>query len=450
MRSDRTICRILASLACASLIACSGSDASRRPDASAGALAEPPAGGPVAALTGDRDAWLVVGRRGASGVEVIQASTAERQFELPTGVPDDRWGHLFAAESDGTQTTISHLVVQPGFGGPEDVIDGAWRLPTIGLDPTPVGVSANAADSPNSATVVLVEDRPADAPRTSTRFAVLRHTPVGEPISKVIELAGSFEYDAISPDGSKLYVVEHLPGAVEGRYQVRLVDVASGVLQEAIIADKRNLDEAMAGWPIAQVRRPDGLVFTLYRGAEHPFIHALNATEGWAVCIDLPAVRAHDAAAALDWGLAVAPDGRAVFAVNSTLGLAVDVDPGELSVRRTGAVQPLAAGSIVLAKFGHQDAGPAGRRVVVAPDGRTIYAAGAAGILAIDATRLAETHRYLEGTAVASLGLNLDGRTIFALDAAGGSIVGLDAASGAVLGRVPADGLDRLLAVVPW
>ena len=447
MRSDRILIRILTGIAIIGLAGCAATSGST---AASPARNEPASGrAATSALSGWRDAWLVVGRRGQPGLEVILASTAERDYELPNAVADETWGHLISADPDGTRTTIKYLIVQPGFDGTQTTIEGAWRLPTIGLDPTPVGVSVGAENWLNSATVVLVEDRAADAPRASTRLAILRHTPVGEPVSKVIELAGSFEYDAISPEGSKLYVVEHLPGAVEGRYQVRLVDVATGVLQEAIVADKRNLEEAMAGWPIAQVRRPDGLVLTLYRGPEHPFIHALNTREGWAVCIDLPAVRAHDAAAALDWGLAAAPDGRAIFAVNSTLGLAVDVDPGELSVRRTVAVQPLAAGSIVLAKFGHQDAGPAGRRVVVAPDGRTIYAAGAAGILAIDATRLAETHRYLEGTAVASLGLNLDGRTIFALDAASGSIVGLDAASGAVLGRVPADGFDRLLAVVP-
>src|SRR6185295_1961594 len=122
----------------------------------------------------------------------------------------------------------------------------------------------------------------------TTRFAVLRHTPVGEPVTKVIELAGSFDYDAISPDGSSLYVVEHLEGDT-GRYQVRVVDTSTGVMRPAIIADKRNLGEAMAGWPIGQLRRPDGVVLTLYRGAEHPFIHALNTKEGWAVCIDLPA-----------------------------------------------------------------------------------------------------------------------------------------------------------------
>jgi hypothetical protein len=450
MRTDRTTFAILIGLAIAALVGlvgCSAANAPKPTSSDATTTAATPGVGPTAAL-GGRDAWLVVGRKGAPDLEVILASTAEQDYVLPNGVPDETWGHLFATTSDGSRTTLTHLVVQPGFGGPETVIDGAWRLATIGFDPTPVGVSANAAESPNAATVVLVEDVPAATARASSRFAILRHTPTGESFSRIIELHGSFDYDAISPDGSSLYVVEHLAGAPEGRYQVRAVDVATGVLRDAIIADKRNIGEAMAGWPIAQVRRPDGIVFTLYRGAEHPFIHALNTAEGWAVCIDLPASR-DDAAAALDWGLAAAPDGQAVFAVNATLGVAVDVNPTDLTVRRAASLQPTATGSIVLAKFGHGDVGPAGRRVIVAPDGRTLFAAGPSGILALDTARLTETRRLLEGTAVAALGLTPDGRTIYALEGSGG-IVALDATSGDVVGRVPVDGFDRLLAVVPW
>src|SRR4029077_6581286 len=127
-------------------------------------------------------------------------------------------------------------------------------------------------------------DRP-----TTSRDAQLR-------LATTIELRGAFEFDALSPRGAVLYVVEHLDGQT-GRYQVRAVDVATGLLRDQVIADKRNIDEAMAGWPIAQLRRPDGVVLTLYRGLEHPFVHALNTAEAWAVCLDLPANGASDAAA---------------------------------------------------------------------------------------------------------------------------------------------------------
>lgn len=448
MRNERAIPGLLIALAIGSLVGCAGAGASPRTSPSAEAAASPSAPATANPFAG-RDAWLAVGRRGDAGVEIILASTAERMFSLPVGVPDETWGHQVTATSDGSRTTLTFLAVQPGFGGWETDIDGAWQLPTIGLEPIPAGVSANVAESPNKSTIVLVEATPG-GPAGTTRFAVVRRNPLGGATSSIIELTGSFEYDAISPDGSILYLVEHLGGQPDGRYQVRAVDVATGVLRDAIVADKRNLDEAMAGWPIAQLRQADGMVFTLYRGAEHPFIHALNTVEVWAVCIDLPAVGADDEEAALDWGLAAAPDGRAIYAANATLGLAVDVDPAELTVRRTAVVEPSPAASIVLAKFGHAELGPAGRRIVVAPDGETIYAAGSTGILVIDTARLTKTGGLLEGIAIAGLGLSPDGRTIFALNSASGGIVALDSASGAIIGRVPADGFDRLLAVVPW
>jgi hypothetical protein len=448
MRSDRTVSRILVALTIASLAGCAGAVVSPRPSPSTNAPATAPAPASANPLEG-RDAWLAVGRRGQAGVEVILASTAEQLFELPVGVPTEKWSQQVTATSAGTRTTLTFLTVQPGFGGWKTDIDGVWQLPTVGLEPLPAGVSTNVAESPNKSTTVLVELVPGGQPGT-TRFAVVRRDPLGGSKSGVIELKGSFDYDALSPDGSSLYVVEHLGAGPDHRYQVRVVDVATGVLKDTIIADKRNLDEAMAGWPIAQLVRPDGMVFTLYRGAEHPFIHALNTIEAWAVCIDLPANGADDAMAALDWGLAAAPDGNAIFAANATLGLAVDVDPRELAVRRSARLDPVAASSIVLAKFGHQELGTAGRRVVVSGDGQTIYAAGSTGILVVDAVRLTKAQGFLEGTAVAGLGLAPDGRTVFALEAGSGRIVALDAASGTVLGAVPGDGFDRLLAVTPW
>ena len=457
MRNDPAISRIVIALALASLVGCSTAARSAEPSTAGHSTASQPAPdrslgtAPATASTTPAidgpDAWLLVGRANEAGLHLIRATTGQAMLDLPAGaVATADWGREIVATPAGATTTVRDVVVDMTLGGPQLVIDGAWRLPTIGYDPTPVGLSADGS------TVALVEATPAAsassaANRTVSRFAILRVVPLEGP-ARVIELPGSFDFDAISPDGSILYVVQHLAGKPEGRYQVRAVDAATGVMRDAIIADKRNIGEAMAGWPIAQVRRPDGLVMTLYRGAEHPFIHALNTVEAWAVCIDLPTAHADYATAAIDWGLAAAPDGGTVFAVNATLGMVVDVSPSELIVRRTAAVEPLVAASIVLAKYLHGGSGPVGRRVVVAPDGGTIYAAGAAGIVAIDTAHLAVTHRFLDGTSVAGLGLTPDGQTLVALDG-GGRIQLLDAASGAIVGRVPLDGFDRLLAVAP-
>ena len=402
----------------------------------AGSASDAPTVNPVAAST---NAGLLIGRAGDPDLHLIVASTNERVMDLPPGVPDQTWGRLVTAATDGTSTVVRDLTVYE-TGGPSQTVAGAWRLPTIGADQALVGVSDNGQ------TIVLVEQTPATA--GATRFAVLRRTLDAKP--RIIELKGSFAYDAMSRDGRILYVVEHLPGPPDGHYQVRAVDATTGVLQHDVVVDKSGGNEPMAGWPIAQVRRPDGMVFTLYHGADHPFVHALNSTDGWALCIDLPATGAADTAASPDWGLASTADGSSLVAANATLGIAVQIGLPDLAVARTVSFAPSAAAGISLAKFGHEVGGNVGRRLVVSPAGSAIFAAGPGGIVRIAASDLAMSGRLLEGVAVDAMAITPDGSTLYALVHAGGRIVKLDAVSGKQLGQVPGSGFDRLLAVIPW
>jgi hypothetical protein len=398
---------------------------------------------PGGASVGAGDAWLVVGKPGEDGLRVLLGSSGEEAFEIPIGVPDATWGQLLTVSPGRPTSRIDDLVVQPGFGGPHLSIDGAWRLPTVGLDPMPSGVSADGS------TIVLVEDRAEDAAVPPvTRFAIAARSFRSEP--RIVELPGRFEFDTLSPDGSILYVAEHVPGPLAGRYQVRAIDTATGVMRDAIIVDKRNVDEAMAGWPIDQELRSDGVALTLYRGTEHPFIHALHTPEAWAVCIDLPTRGSDDEAATTDWGVVATADGRSTLAVNATLGMIVDVDPGELSVRRVGEFEPSARRGVTLAKFGHAPAGAVGRRVVAAPDGSAVFAAGARGLVRIETADLTVSHRSLEGDAIEAIAITPDGTTLYALVREGGRIARIDTATGEVVGWAAGHGYDRLVGVVPW
>jgi DNA-binding beta-propeller fold protein YncE len=360
-------------------------------------------------------------------------------MELPAVIPDQRWGHLLMATRDGTQTRVRRLDVASGAEVPEIVLDGHWRLPTIGSDPVAVGRSADGS------TLALVED-PGSGTRTTSRFAVVDLSGTRPP--KVIALSGVFDFDAISPDGTTLFVVERKDSQAGGLYQVRALDSSTGLLAEGAIVDKSNPGDAMAGWAIEQQRLAGGIVMTLYRGHEHPFVHALDTLHQGAVCIDLPPTMHDDAVAAADWGLARSPDGLTIYAVNATIGSAVDIDPFSLSVRRVSNIGPSTA-AITLAKFGHQDVGVTGRRVVVSPDGRRIFAASANGIVELAASDLSVSRRLIQGTRVDALGLTPDGSGLFALRHSDGTIDRLDVASGAVVARVPGSGYDRLLAVVP-
>jgi hypothetical protein len=417
-------------------------------------------------------AWLLVGRPGEPDLQLILSTTGEVGLDVPAGAPRNHWDRVVTVTPDGATTIVRDVIVQPGFGGPELRVAGNWQLPTVGLDPVPVGRSLDGS------TIALVErsyDGSTDDSPGLSRFAIVEHalmdtvqTAGDAPLrlARVIELPGAFEYDALSPDGRILYVVQHLDEQQGGRYQVRAVDVSTGVMRDGIIVDKGNPDETMAGSPIAQLRQVNGVVLTLYRGPEHPFIHALMSTEAWAICIDLPAdgsfgaAAATDPAAALDWGLTASADGSSVYAVNVSLGIAVDVDPAGLAVRRSASIASTAsapddtrtagAPTIVLAKFGHGDVGPIGRRVILSPDGTMLYAAGPDGIVAIRTKDLVVVRRDLAGSAIDGLGITTPGTVLFALVDGSGEIVALDAANGKRLAPVPGSGYDRLLAVVPW
>jgi hypothetical protein len=221
-------------------------------------------------------------------------------------------------------------------------------------------------------------------------------------------------------------------------------------MRDAVIVDKGNPEERMAGAAISQIRRDDGFVLTLYRGPSHPFIHALSSADAWALCIDLPGSAGGGGDGALDWGLAQDARGNAVFAVNATLGIAIDVDPHDLSVRRTATIATAATPRFTLAKFGHADVGPVGRRVVVTPDGSRILAAGRDGIAVIATSDLAVARRDLGGTPIEALAITPDGSTVFALAAGDGRIAAIETATGRLLGWVPGSGFDRLVAVAPW
>jgi hypothetical protein len=417
------------------------------PRSGASSAAPDDAGAPPAA-------WLLVGRPGQSNLHLVMATTGEvEQLAVPDGAPSIDWQRVVTASVDGSTTVVRDTIVQPGYGGPQLQIDGHWRLPTVGLDPIPAGRSLDGS------TVALVEGK-YDPSGGRSRFAIVEHrfldqvTTSGDAdlrLVRIVDLPGAFEFDTLSPNGRILYVVQHLDGDAGGHYQVRAVDVATGVMRDGVIVDKTHPDETMAGSPIAQVRRPNGFVLTLYRGPEHPFIHALSSSDAWAICIDLPKGGSTvDAAASLDWGLASGLDLASVFAVNASLGLAVEIDANDLSVRRSASIGSTAAAPIVLAKFGHGEVGPVGRRLIPSPDGTLLFAAGAHGLTVIKTADLAVVRTDLAGSSIDALGITPDGTTLFALLRDGGRIVALDAATGRQLGTVPGEGYDRLLAVAPW
>ena len=163
------------------------------------------------------------------------------------------------------------------------LLDGRYTVPVVALDQTASGLSTEGS------TLVLINPR-RGFPRARTSFVVLNTKNLR--VQSRIVLQGDFSFDALSPDGTRLFLIHYLSRRDPTRYEVRALDVPSGKLLPTPIVDKSEPDERMAGLPITRVTTVDGrFAYTLYDGAgKEPFIHALDTMNGEAKCIDLAAL----------------------------------------------------------------------------------------------------------------------------------------------------------------
>jgi hypothetical protein len=164
---------------------------------------------------------------------------------------------------------------------------GHYTVPAVAYDGTADGLSADAR------TLVLLEPR-ASFPRKRTRLAVL-DTPSLKSRG-IVTLRGDYSFDAISPDGTWLYLIHYLSPRDPTRYEVRAYDLERGRLLPEPIVDPRESGEEMRGNPITRTSSTDGRwAYTLYDGAGgHPFVHALDTAGRTARCIDLHELAGRD------------------------------------------------------------------------------------------------------------------------------------------------------------
>ena len=186
------------------------------------------------------------------------------------------------------------------------VLDGRYVVPVVALDHTSAGLSTDGS------TLVLVTPR-RTFPRERTSFVVLNAKNLR--VQSHIVLQGDFSFDALSPDGTRMFLIHYLSRRDPTRYEVRALDVPSGKLLPTPIVDKSEPDERMAGLPITRETTSDGRwAYTLYDGAgEEPFVHALDTVDGEAHCIDLAILGGRQDLYDLRLGLGAGDSGLAVF-----------------------------------------------------------------------------------------------------------------------------------------
>jgi hypothetical protein len=106
-----------------------------------------------------------------------------------------------------------------------------------------------------------------------------------------IVLKGTFAFDALSPDSSRLYLIQRPAATDFQHYVVRAYDLRSNRLLPGRIADRTQKSWVMQGYATTRLTSADGRwVYTLYQNpGGYPFVHALDTVRGVAHCIGIPA-----------------------------------------------------------------------------------------------------------------------------------------------------------------
>jgi hypothetical protein len=182
--------------------------------------------------------------------------------------------------SEGWTATVKGSATLVKSASAQRTLAGQWGFPRVAYDGTTAGLSHDGT------TLVLVPQTQGQLAAPS-RFALL--DPRTLESRRTLSIPGRFAFDALSPDGSRLYLIQYVSVVGQLRYRVRSYDVATRKLDPRVIADKRSGWTAMEGQPLARAMPADGSwAYTLYAGETKVFVHALNTVAGYAVCIDLP------------------------------------------------------------------------------------------------------------------------------------------------------------------
>jgi hypothetical protein len=261
--------------------------------------------------------WLVLGAALAAATTVAGAARAVGPWPGLAASVKDSTGYRYSVHRAGGMTTLKAM--RDGRVVRSATFRGLFGVPAV----TSTGAAGGL--SPNGRLLVLAEPPNYEGLRETSRF-LLVSTPRLSPV-RTLELPGEFGFDALSPNGGTLYLIQHIASEDLVRYVVRAYDLRTRRLLASPIVDKRSPDEAMRGYPVARATSPGGdWVYTLYTRAPdqgNVFVHALNAAGRYAFCIDLP----HWPSAANIWGARLEVSGPMVLVRAGSMRIAtIDMD----------------------------------------------------------------------------------------------------------------------------
>lgn len=215
---------------------------------------------------------------------LVAVPAASAAYPGPYGVQDGlgvlgKHGSLrFVASKAGANTLVSAISTKDGSVVRSRMFAGQLGVPALLPNKPGEGLSRDGH------TFVLQTMGFAE----KTRFTIVRTADL-VPVD-TFTLDGTFAFDALSPRGSMLYLIQHRTISDVEHYIVRGYDLRSHRLLPGRIADKSQRSWVMQGWAVNRATTPDGRwVYTLYANpGGYPFIHALDTVRAVAHCVGLP------------------------------------------------------------------------------------------------------------------------------------------------------------------
>jgi hypothetical protein len=199
-----------------------------------------------------------------------------------TGVTAPGQPLRYVTFSAGPRTVVAAVRRSTGRVWQWRPLAGNWGVPLVANDGTSGGLSRDGR------VLVLAQWSSRISPNRTSRFLLLSTRSFR--VWRRIALHGDFVYDALSPGGRFLYLIEHVSSTDFTRYRVRAYDLASRRLLRRVIADRRQASWTMQGYPVTRAADAEGrFVYTLYQSPDGtPFVHTLDAARRTALCIGIP------------------------------------------------------------------------------------------------------------------------------------------------------------------
>ena len=184
----------------------------------------------------------------------------------------------FVALKAGTSTLVRANPLNDAATAISQTIPGSFGVPTLTVNGPGSGLFRDGS------TFVLQSM----GLQPSTHFVLLRTADLST--RDQIDLNGTFGFDALSPDGKMMYLIQHRTVQDIQHYIVRAYDLSAHKLLSGRIADKTQKSWVMQGWAVSRVESSNGRwAYTLYANpGGTPFVHALDTVKGVAHCVGIP------------------------------------------------------------------------------------------------------------------------------------------------------------------